>query len=237
MHVVYDAGDIVCYAVSHDGGETWGDPVQIDAGRYPSIALDASGLPTIVYSRGYSTFCKMRRADGTWKEMAVQYGDAEHPNGPPAVARLWAVSPTTPAEAYCVLPVYGLNTNTSQVIMVTLDTLGAITTFLAETTGALADSFVSIGCTPGGPLYVAWQRADRVMCRIWDPTAPQRLEQVSAQPASHPFIEAYGDRVSSGATSSRVASSGPAASSGVLGTHSPFSPTTGTIRRARSAES
>jgi hypothetical protein len=199
VHVVYDGGEFVQYIVSQDGGETWGEPSQIDFGDHPSIALSAAGLPTIVYSRHDSVFCKVRRPDSTWREMTVFAGDIAHAAGPPAVSEMFSIAGF--GSAYCAFPVYDLNLNSSQVWLAKLDTLQVQLEPMAETTGALADSFVSIACTPGGPFHIAWQRADRVMC-VTDsmPSGPfggsdaqPTLVQVSTQPAGHPFIEAYGD--------------------------------------------
>jgi hypothetical protein len=61
--------------------------------------------------------------------------------------------------------------------------------------GGPVDSFVSVACTPGGPVQVAWQRAGAVMCASVPDGGMPIVQQVSQLPASHPFVEAYGDRV------------------------------------------
>ena len=192
-HVVYDGGGSVQYSASHDGGETWGDPLQLDAGYHPSIALYADDLPTVVYERNDSVFCKMRRSDGTWRDAVVYAGGISEVVGPPAVGQSEGATMSCP---YCAFPVFDNGTNVSRVWLVKLDTLnGFQSQWLAAAPLGVVDSFVSVACTPGGPVHVAWERPGVIMYASVPEGGMPIVQQVSQLPASHPFVEAHGDRV------------------------------------------
>jgi len=191
VHVVYSTGDSVLYAVSQDDGETWGDATPIDCGDYPSVALDAAGLPTIVYQRNDTIFSRMMRADSSWKDMTLYLGSSALPPGTPAVDRLQAAIPSS--YPYCAFPCYNQSTGRTKIGLVKLDTLGVTTTWVAESTVIPPmDSFVSVACSPDGPICVAWQRANRVMCATFTSGGMPSYVQV-ADSAIHPFIYVYGD--------------------------------------------
>jgi len=196
VHVVYDAGGSVLYSASQDGGENWTDPAQIDYGNCPSIALYATDKPTVVYNHDNSVLCKMRRADGTWRDGIVYPSGPSEVVGPPAVAQPPVAQSQQPNSPYCAFAVYDNVSSISRVWLVKLDTLtGFLPRFIAEAPIGLVDSFVSIACIPGGPVQVAWVRSGQVFCAsVLDGGIPA-IEIVSQAPANHPFVETYGEWV------------------------------------------
>ncbi|HTW90612.1 MAG TPA: FlgD immunoglobulin-like domain containing protein [bacterium] len=185
VHVVYDAGDSIKYAYSHDGGETWSTPTSIDQGDYPSVALDAAGLPTIVYSNN-GILCKMMRTDSTWTAMTLNTASST----PPAVDRVQAAIPSS--YPYCAFPSFDAGRRKAKIVLVKVDTLGGTSSSIAETTAMSIDSFVSVACAPDGPICVAWQRANCAMCATFSNGTPPSYVKV-ADSAIHPFITVYGD--------------------------------------------
>ena len=88
------------------------------------------------------------------------------------------------------------NTQLSRVVLVKIDPIGGITSqSIAEEHCLFSDSFVSIACSPGDVINLAWQRDTAIMCATVINDMLVRLEIVSAVASQHPFIDGYGQHV------------------------------------------
>ena len=84
LHMVNETNHRIIYSYSLNEGETWIDTILAD-GLYPCIGINYNGLPWIAYCKDGDLICKIKRDDGTWKEILIFDGDETHWAGPPSM--------------------------------------------------------------------------------------------------------------------------------------------------------
>ncbi|MDH5186963.1 MAG: T9SS type A sorting domain-containing protein [candidate division WOR-3 bacterium] len=203
-------------------GKNWSVSAILGLGKLPCISLDKDGKPWIAYlSPDNRTLnCAVRRDDETWKRMFIFGIDAhgeyapEYIGQPSMVHNIYPESPM----AYLVCSFDASATMYDMIQFIPFDTSES---FYPEPLdiGLTSDSLRNpcIGITPEDILHVVWQRKrentqsvyyeatlDKVTPTIiyetrgnldWSEKAQVSTQFPLTEPASNPFVEAYGDKV------------------------------------------
>jgi hypothetical protein len=82
--MVFQEQNHIYYPRSNNEGENW-ETEEIDNGLYPCIGINYQDKPWIAYCRDGDLLCKIRREDGSWKEILIFDGDENHWAGPPSM--------------------------------------------------------------------------------------------------------------------------------------------------------
>jgi hypothetical protein len=220
LHMVFEGDDGVIYAFSDNGGLTW-DYENLGPGNFPCIGINYKQQPWIAFVRDGSLICKIKREDGSFKDV-TPFERAENLwAGPPSLALA-----TMPIEegvldyAYIVYPVYDGdmpdnpnpeppdNLTASYIHIALFDTLDKndnILDFTSDPDSPLSHPCVAV--TPADLIHIAWQQgdeiwyttnADSVTPENWQDVSwlePYNLSQTPNVISEHPFVESYGDIV------------------------------------------
>ena len=84
IYITFDDEGKIYLSLTTDEGENWGTE-EIDEGLYPCVGLNYRGLPWIAYTKDGDLVCKIKRDDGSWKEILIFDGDEGHWAGPPSM--------------------------------------------------------------------------------------------------------------------------------------------------------
>jgi len=219
FHLVFQSNDTIFYAF-YDGN-CWSPAETIGIGKLPCISLDLKGRPWVAYLSpdNKSLYCAVRRADNSWKRMFIfgvgACGDyiPEYIGQPSMVHNIY---PEEPPMAYLVCSFNSLNFGMIQFIP--FDTITAFYPPPLDL-GAPEDSLRNpcIGITPKDLLHIVWQRRRENTRSIYhkvtlEGVTPSRIYETQgnllwsertvvstqdplSEPASKPFVEAYGDSV------------------------------------------
>jgi hypothetical protein len=210
FHLVYTSTDSIFYSHSEDGGLTWARAEFIDLGSAPALILNPLGgsvllVPWVVYVQNDNTIRRaIRYPLGTW-DCATVYFNGEDRVGAPALA-----GATIDPLAYVVYPVTRPGTPDKHSIFFNMFTptwvfpWQSLVDFEVE-----RDTSPSIAVTPapGDIIHVCWNRGQSARQSIvykvkqygtpwlgpYDVSSPFPLP--ASEPASHPSVEAYGDKV------------------------------------------
>ena len=220
-HQVFQSNDTIFYAFYQDN--SWQPAETIGIGKLPCISLDLEGRPWIAYLSpdNDSLSCVVRRSNGTWWRKCIFGINACGEYVPEYIAQPSMVHNIYPEElpmAYLVCSFDASATMYDIIQFIPFDTSEA---FYPEPLdiGFTGDSLrnPSIGITPNDWLHVAWQRKRENTRSIYymttlEKVTPSRIYQTQGnldwsekfpitrdfpytEPASNPFVEAYGDRV------------------------------------------
>jgi hypothetical protein len=221
LHLVFHSNDTIFYA--HFEGGDWLPAETVGIGKLPCISLDSAGRPWIAYLSpdNRSLNCAVRRDDDTWKRMFIFGIDAcgeyapEYIGQPSMVHNIYPESPM----AYLVCAFNSSSQNFGMIQFIPFDTTEVFYPDPLDI-GTITDNLCnpSIGITPKDLLHVAWQRKngerqsifylvttegitpsliyDREGNLDWsDRTVVSTPQYPTTEPASNPFVEAYGDSV------------------------------------------
>lgn len=218
LHLVYESQGKIIYSYSLNKGERWYTQ-KIDNGLYPCIGTNYKGLPWIAYVKDGDLVCKMKRPDGTFKDILIFDGNENLFAGPPSMQLATGIENKS-EYAYITYPVYEgsmpdgpgeqppENISASYIYITLFDTLEARTHLLdIKTDPNISLSHPCVAVTPADLIHIVWQQKDE----IWyitntDKVTPENWKQVQWTPAynlsntgdisGHPFVESYGDIVS-----------------------------------------
>ncbi len=217
LHMVYLSDEGIIYSYSIDSGENWYYE-KLGNGLYPCIGINYKGQPWISYTKDGDLICKVRRDDGTWKEILIYDGNENLFAGPPAMQLATGIE--NKAEyAYITYPVYEgtmpdgpseqppENISASYIYITLFDTLEARTHLLdIKTDPNIPLSHPCVAVTPADLIHIAWQQKDE----IWyitntEKVTPENWKEVQWTPkynlsrtdeiSEHPYVESYGDVV------------------------------------------
>jgi hypothetical protein len=219
MHIVYEDDDGITYCYSpDDNGENW-DFETLGYGYFPCIGINYKGQPWVAYCKDGDLICKIKREDGSWKEILIFDGNENLWAGPPSMQLATGIENKS-EYAYITYPVYEGTmpdnpgpqppANNHSLIYISLfDTTGVnkVTHQLDEGDADLPLSHPCVGVTPADLIHIVWQQEDE----IWYITntgeiTPENWQDVqwtlkynisnTKEVSEHPFVEAYGDIVS-----------------------------------------
>ena len=218
-YMTFESEGKIYLSLTTDEGENW-ETEEIDNGLYPCIGINYKGQPWIAYCKDGDLVCKMKREDGSWKEILIFDGDENHWAGPPSMQLA-----TMPIEegvidyAYITYPVYDgsmpdnpgpqpPSSEHSYIYVSLFDTTGIdiVTHLIDEGPVEAPVSHPCVGVTPADLIHICWQREGE----IWYITntgkvTPENWREVewtsmynisdTKELSEHPFIETYGDEV------------------------------------------
>ncbi len=202
FHLVYASSGHVWYSHSEDGGQTWSDAEDVDEGSAPAIILNPPGgstllVPWVVYEQNDNAIRRaIRYPSGTW-DCATVYFNGEDRVGAPALA-----GATIDPLAYVVYPVTRPGAPVKHSIFFNMFTPTWVYPWQSLVGFEVArDTSPSIAVTPapGDIIHVCWNRGQSIVYSVkqygtpWQ--GPFSVSRASSEPASHPSVEAYGDRV------------------------------------------
>jgi hypothetical protein len=219
IYMTFESEGKIYLSLTTDEGENW-NTEEIDEGLYPCIGLNCKGLPWIAFTKYGDLICKMKRPDGSWKEMLIYDGNENLWAGPPSMAlATMPIKEDVIDYAYITYPIYEGTMpdgpreqpppNTHSYIYISLfDTTGVnkITNLIDEGKADMPVSHPCVGVTPVDYIHIAWQQKDE----IWYITnmgkvTPENWQNVQWTPkydlsntegiSEHPFVESYGDIV------------------------------------------
>jgi hypothetical protein len=211
FHLVYTSTDSIFYSHSEDGGQTWATAEFIDRGFAPAIVLNplqgvTGYAPWVAYVRNNNTVWRaIRFAPSVWDYALVFAGSAATQVGGLALASA-SLSMLDPM-AYVTYPVtdpgsppqHRINFNTFSRIWVSPPEI-------VHNSGSADSRDPSIAVTPGDIIHVCWNMVQGARQSIvykvkqygmpwlgpYDVSGPF---PPASEPASHPSVEAYGDKV------------------------------------------
>jgi len=202
IHLVYNSGSTVNYAVSEDTESIW-KISEIDSGSCPSIALDSFGLTRISYVKNDTVFCKILKPDSTWKTVVIfGYNQSWKPKEP-------AIAPSYPPElanySYSTFSTKDPMSNSSKINLSFFDINSDVAPPPNEVTSGESLNSPAIAITPGDYLHITWEDNGEIFYRTSlqpiDPAQPiewSDIHNVSESPeviSEHPVIEAYGENI------------------------------------------
>jgi photosystem II stability/assembly factor-like uncharacterized protein len=211
FHIVYTSTDSIFYSYSGDGGQTWSAAEFIDRGFSPAVVLNPPQsmigyVPWVAYVKNNSTVWRaIRLAPSLWNFAQVFAGSAATQVGGLALASA-SLSMLDPMAyvTYSVTdpgspPQHRINFNTFSRIWVSPPET-------VYNSGSADSKDPSIAVTPGDIIHVCWNRAQGARQTIayskkqtgtqWQgPFLVSTNGPVISEPASHPSVEAYGDKV------------------------------------------
>ncbi|MEO0083253.1 MAG: T9SS type A sorting domain-containing protein [candidate division WOR-3 bacterium] len=221
LHLVNETNHRIIYTYSKNEGETWIDTI-IGDGFYPCIGINHKEQPWIAYCKDGDLICKIKRDDGSWKEILIFDGDENHWAGPSSMQlATMPIKEDVIDYAYITYPVYDgsmpdrpgeqppENIEHSYIYISLFDTTGVdIITHLIDDGPAEAPvSHPCVSVTPADLIHIAWQQKDE----IWyitntEKVTPENWREIEWTPkynlsnteevSAHPFVESYGDIVS-----------------------------------------
>ena len=218
LHMVYEDSAKIYYSKSTNWGQRWSAPESIDTGHFPCISIGPyQGSPWILYYKGGTYKCAVKRPSGSWAKVELINGPAQPQNGksigPSMVHALHF------GEDQYQSPIdlaYGVFTDYNKVYFAAFDTINVY--YMESLYTANSVMAPSISITPGDYIHVVWQRhshdgdsdlvyystaesarADKARNGTF-PTwsTPYQVSQPDnpiTEPASNPFTEVYGDSV------------------------------------------
>ena len=221
IFTTYESNGKIYLSLTGDEGENW-ETEEIDQGFYPCVGLNYRGLPWIAYTMDGDLFCKMKRADGSWKEILIFDGDERHWAGPPSMQLA-----TMPIEedvidyAYIAYAVYDgkISENPgpqppseiehSYIYVSLFDTTGIdiVTHLIDEGNADIPLSHPCVSVTPSDLIHIVWQQKGEIIyITNTEKVTPENWREVEWTPkyslsntadiSEHPFVESYGDIVS-----------------------------------------
>ncbi len=222
-HLIFQSNDTIFYASSTTNGWTMAETIGI--GKLPCISLDREGKPCISYlSPDNSNLLCAIRDGGTWQRETI-FGPEHHgeyePESIGQPSMLYNINPDSPSNepmAYLVCSFSSAGATNSFVQFIPFDTM---TVFYPSPLdiGLISDELSNpcIGITPEDLLHVVWQRKRDNTRSIyytvtlegvtplliyesggnlpWSEKFPITRDFPYTEPASNPFVEAYGDSV------------------------------------------
>jgi hypothetical protein len=84
IYMTYETEGKIYLSLTGDEGENF-ETEEIDEGLYPCVGLNYRGLPWIAYCKDGDLICRIKREDGSWKEILIFDGDETHWAGPPSM--------------------------------------------------------------------------------------------------------------------------------------------------------
>jgi len=219
LHMVYETDGNVMYSYSQDKGENWFSE-DLGHGFFPNVGVNQQGLPWIAYWKNGDIVCKVKRPEGTWKELGVFKGNGTTSwAGAPAIAMGTIPEGVSPAPfAYITYPVYegegmpdmpapGPHPSYYNCIKLSiLDTVNIAHYSIDEGDADLPVSDPAVAVTPADLLHLVWQKGDEIYYATnYDKIGYDNFQQAQIQEkmnlsespgvqSQHPFIESYGDR-------------------------------------------
>ncbi len=211
FHIVYTSTDSIFYSYSGNGGQTWSAAEFIDRGFSPAVVLNPPQsmigyVPWVAYVKNNSTVWRaIRLAPAVWNYAQVFAGSAATQVGGLALASA-SLSMLDPMAyvTYSVTdpgspPQHRINFNTFSRIWISPPET-------VYNSGSADSKDPSIAVTPGDIIHVCWNRAQGARqtiayCKkqtgtLWQgPFTVSTQTNPQSEPASHPSVEAYGERV------------------------------------------
>jgi hypothetical protein len=205
LHAVYEMDGKVMYSNSGDGGRHWVEPIELDMGTSPAVAINQFGWPWVVYLRGSDVCFKVRDYSGMWVGGVLFSGGEALMPGPPSLALAPPIAIPEMNYAVAAFPVYDPIMGTSGVRFVKFDRFQQGQSVIDPVPNfAMSDSFVTLSISPGEVMHCAWQRGPDILYsdalippgqwggfNWFTPWCISQPEQVS----KHPSLESFGEAV------------------------------------------
>ncbi|MEO0091160.1 MAG: T9SS type A sorting domain-containing protein [candidate division WOR-3 bacterium] len=220
IYMTFESEGKIYLSLTGNEGNNW-ETEKVDEGVYPCVGINCKGLPWIAYVKDGDLICKMKRTDGSWKEILIFDGQGNLFAGPPSMQlATMPIKEDVIDYAYVTYPVYEgtmpdspseqppENISASYIYITLFDTLEARTHLLdIKTDPNIPLSHPCVAVTPADLIHIVWQQKDE----IWyitntNKVTPENWKEVQWTPAynlsntadisEHPFVESYGDIVS-----------------------------------------
>jgi len=216
LYMVFTSGEKIFYTFSPNGGSSWYlPPFEIGGGRFPAIALDRNGLPSVCWTDSIGGLWYRRKTSlGWWSEIYHLYNPwvywQPRLTSPPSMC----ITPddTVHILTNLYLPANGIMNAIVEWAFHLQNPYSFTWRIIEDATYLLPDKAeypsIAYSIDPAPPinsniiLHATWQHADtiyyatRKVGNNWVVWNWQMWNDSNRTKSSHPFVETYGDVVS-----------------------------------------